>query len=91
MMGGWLLWVAERDDAVAAICITEIIDFPRQRKCLMRYLAGDMDVISEHAPRIEAYAVANGCQVLEAYTRRGMARLRPDWDQKYIILQKELT
>jgi hypothetical protein len=89
--GSWTLWIIEKEGEVVSACITEIIDFPRKRKCLLRYAAGKIEHLNEHSPKMEAYAMANGCDVLEAYTRRGMAKLKPDWEQKYIILQKDLT
>jgi hypothetical protein len=91
-MGGlWGLWLVERDGQVAALCVSEIINFPRKKKCLLRYLAGDWETIEAHIPDIEAYARAQGCHMLEGYARRGWARRMGDWEQRYVILQKELV
>lgn len=90
MSGMWQLWVVENDVEVTAVCITELINFPRQRKCLLRYLAGSMEAIKPHIPTIEHYARREGCKVLEGYARKGWAKRMPDWREKYVIMQKEL-
>ena len=90
MAGAWKLWMVENGFNVTAICITEIVNFPRQRKCLLRYLAGSMEAIEPHIPAIEDYARREGCQVLEGYARKGRARRMPDWTQRQVIMQKEL-
>ena len=90
MSGAWKLWMVENGFNVTAICITQIIEFPRQRKCLLRYLAGTMEAIEPHIPVIEDYARREGCQVLEGYARKGWARRMPDWTQKNVVMQKDL-
>ena len=88
--GTWKLWLVESEGEVTAICITEIVNFPRRRKCLLRYLAGSTGAIEPHIPAIEDYARREGCQVFNALTRKGFVRWAPDWSQKYIIMEKEL-
>ncbi len=98
LLGGWTLWLVEslreRDEQgrlkVEAICVSEIVNFPRQRKCLLRYLAGSMEAIESHIDAIEDHARREGCQVLEGYARNGWKRRMPDWRQKYVIMQKDL-
>ncbi|KKK55979.1 hypothetical protein LCGC14_3069120, partial [marine sediment metagenome] len=84
----WAYGVA--DEEPASICITEIVNFPRQRKCLLRYLAGSMEAIEPHIQAIENYARREGCKVLEGYARKGWARRMPDWTECHVIMQKEL-
>ena len=90
MAGAWKLWMVENGFNVTAICITEIVNFPRQRKCLLRYLAGSMEAIEPHIPAVEDYARREGCQVFEGYARRGFVRRMPDWTERQVIMQKEL-
>lgn len=90
LAGQWGLYAVEREAMATAICITQIVDFPRQRKFLVRYVAGDGDSMIEALPALEHVARAAGCQVIEAYGRKGWARKLPDWSGKYVILQKEL-
>jgi hypothetical protein len=90
MAGAWKLWMVGDGFNVMAICITEIVNFPRKRKCLLRYLSGTMEAIEPHIPAIEDYARREGCQVLEGYARRGFVRRMPDWTERQVIMQKEL-
>ena len=91
-MGGmWQLWLVERGGEVAALCVSEIVNFPRKKKCLLRYLAGDWAAIEAHIPDIECWAREQGCDVLEGYARKGWVRKMPDWTECYVIMQKELT
>ena len=88
--GAWKLWIVEQKGMVQAICITEIANFPRQRKCMLRYLAGSMEAIEPHIPAVEDYARREGCKILEGYARKGWARRMPDWTQKNVVMQKDL-
>ncbi len=88
--GAWKLWLVENDSGITAICITEIANFPQQRKCLLRYLAGTMEAIEPHISAVEDYARREGCKVFEGYARRGFVRRMPDWTQKYVVMRKEL-
>ncbi len=91
--GAWKLWLVEQDGpcgTVTAFCITEIVDFPRQRKCILRYLAGSMEAIEPHILAIEDYARREGCKILEGWARKGWARRMPDWTERQVVLQKEL-
>ena len=90
MSGMWQLWIVEYEDEVMSIAITELINFPRQRKCLIRYIAGALDIVRLHVHEIEDYARRENCKVLEGYARRGWVRAMPDWTEKYVIMQKEL-
>lgn len=90
MRGLWQLWIVERDGEVVALCVSEILNFPRLKKCLLRYLVGDWAVIEAHIPDIERWAREQGCHMLEGYARKGWARRMSGWTQRYVILQKEL-
>lgn len=88
--GASQLWLVENDSEVTAICITQIANLPRKRKCFLRYLAGSMEAIKPHISAIEDYARREGCKTLECYARKGWARRMPDWTQLYVVMQKEL-
>ncbi len=87
LLGGlWQLW--SYGDEPTSICITEIIQFPRKRKCLIRYVAG---VLAEFdMGLIEGYARGRDCTTLEVYGRKGWLRRLPDWTERYSIIQKDL-
>ncbi len=91
MSGRWQLWLVERDGEPVALCVSEIANFPRKRKCLLRYLVGDWEAIEAHILNIEGWAREQGCHMLEGYARRGFTRRMPDWTERYVIIQKELA
>ena len=90
MRGDWQLWLAEEDGGVEAIGVTELVNFPRQRKCVIRYLAGTLDAILPHLPALRAWAKEQGCALLEGYGREGWEKVMPGWTKRYVVLQEEL-
>ena len=92
LVGQWRLWAyGAPDEEPASICITEICNFPRQRKCLVRYIAGEWIHFGEYLNLMETYARGEGCNCIEAYMRKGLVRmLPPDWATRHVIMVKEL-
>ena len=92
MSGAWLLWIvrAFATNVPVAIGITELVAFPRQQKLLIRYVAGDMAAIEKYIPVLEAWGRAKECSVIEAYARRGWAKVLDGYSERYVIIQKEL-
>ena len=92
LAGQWRLWAyGAPDEEPASICITEIVNFPRQRKCLVRYIAGEWEHFEMNLNRMETYARGEGCNLIEAYMRKGLGRrLPPDWTTRHVIMVKEL-
>ncbi|MHA1555084.1 MAG: hypothetical protein ACTSU0_11835 [Alphaproteobacteria bacterium] len=88
LAGQWMLFAV--GDPVTSICVTEVVDFPRQRKYLTRYAVGDGEAFYGSFDLLEKIARQRGCDVIEMYARPGWIRKLPDWSQKYVILQKEL-
>ena len=88
--GAWDLWVIEKEDEVVSVCVTEIIDFPRRRKCFLRFAAGKLEALNQHENEMTRFAIQHGCSSLQTFTRKGMARAKPEWKQTYIVLEKEL-
>lgn len=87
--GAWSLWLFERDGEVVGAGVTEISDFPRMRKCLIRHMAGDAEILETHEATLVAYAAANRCDILEAYARKGLAK-RLGWIERAVVIQKEI-
>lgn len=85
------LWLAG-EGGLEAVCVTEILDYPRQRRCNLflcagrarrRWLAG--------LAAIEGWARAEGCAAMELQGRRGWQRLLPDYRPTHVLLRKDLT
>lgn len=73
--------------------VTEFTHYPRLKACNLWLLGGDLGELMRLRPRIEAWALGQGCtRILGGGPRRGWARLlaphgyRPRW----IIYGKEL-
>lgn len=92
LAGQWRLWACGSVGAQPmSICITEIVAFPRQKKCLVRYIAGEWEHFEANLAHMEAYARGQGCKIIEAYMRKGLTRmLPPDWAARSVIMCKEL-
>ena len=92
LAGHWRLWAyGVADEEPVSICITEIVNFPRQRKCLVRYISGEWIHFGKYLNLMEAYARGEGCNHIEAYMRKGLGRmLPPDWKVRHVIMVKEL-
>jgi len=74
--------------------VTEFYDYPRLKACNLWLLGGDLEELLAIRPKIEAWAMAQGCvRILGGGPRRAWARIlaplgyRPAW----IIYYKDLN
>ena len=75
---------------IKGVVVTELVNYPRLRACLLVLCAGtDIQGWIHHIETLERWASAQGCEVIEAYGRRGWARLLKGWEQR-TMLMKEL-
>ena len=98
--GNCRLWAFISDAKVVGHMITQIIRYPRKsfvRVLTMECKGGEngmkgMDLWGKFVPVIEEYAENNGCDHLEAYTRRGMVRAleKQGWYNQYNIVTKSI-
>ncbi|HLB80612.1 MAG TPA: hypothetical protein VJJ77_08910 [Dongiaceae bacterium] len=94
--GDMQLWVslAEIDDgasAVEAACITEIVSYPREKRCGIVFCAGKERKNWLHQlAGIETWAKALGCTAMELQGRPGWERILPDWRKTHVILRKRI-
>ena len=94
------LWVFMSEARVAGHMITEIIRYPRKsfvRVLTMACKGGEngmlgMDLWHKFVYIVEEYAAENGCEHLEAYTRKGMVRSleKHGWENKFNIVTKSV-
>ena len=89
--GVWQLWVIGGEGEIKAIGISEVVTFPRQKKCLIRYLAGDLEAALPHWPAFESWAREQGCHVFEIYGRKGWVRKLHGWREVSAILQRTIS
>jgi len=98
--GNCRLWAFVEGANVVGHMITQIIRYPRKSfvRVLTMYCEGGekgmkgMDLWGKFVPAVEEYGHREGCDHLEAYTRRGMARaLAPQgWEHEYSIVTKQI-
>lgn len=86
------LWVAvERRHAgtIACVCVTEIVDYPRERRCGLVFCAGRQpELWLGCLTRIESWARMQGCAALELQGRPGWERLLDGWTKTHVVLRK---
>lgn len=74
--------------------ITEIIQYDEERVCVVRLMGGEKfdQWKAELVSRLEIFAKAQGCNVLEAACRLGLEKkLKPlGWRRWHVVLRKEL-
>ena len=91
-LGRMQLWVVDNWEAVA---VTEIVNFPQKKTCIVFLLSGDgmKDWFADLMATLEAYAEEKGCDDVEAHGRRGWERYgRPyGYRHAYSILRKKLN
>lgn len=88
------LWIAAddpSDGAVEAACITEIIAYPREKRCGLVFCAGRAPACwLHHLDVIEAWARDQGCAALELQGRPGWERLLDGWEKTHVLLRKRI-
>ena len=88
--GAQQLWID--GDPMRAICVTEIIRYPQQRRCNIFLLAGqDLDAWIWQLSILEAWAREKGCKAMELHGRPGWERILPGYDRTAVVLRKELA
>ena len=94
--GDMQLWISltEIDDRASAIevaCVTEIVSYPREKRCGIVFCAGTERKNWLHQlAGIEAWAKAQGCTAFELQGRPGWERALPEWRKTHVILRKRI-
>ncbi len=89
------LWVLYNyDESVIVMAgVTELVTYPRAKICRAVVLGGDsLSDWIEHIKGIEAWAKSKGCDKVEAYGRRGLAKKMEaiGYSNKYVVIRKDL-
>ena len=94
LTGAQELWVGFQDTDIFTALITEIIQYPRSKTLRIITFATttghDMDIWYDGImDQLEEFGRANGCDGIEAWCRKGLAR-KLDWDHTYAVVFKTI-
>lgn len=87
------LWVAKQDDAIAAVCVTQVSEYPKGNTCGIWICTGTgRTEWQHHIKTIEAWAKSNGCVAMRSEARLGWQRvLKPmGYEATHVTLEKVL-
>lgn len=86
------LWLCWRGTEPRAVLVTEIVHYPRSRRCNLFLCAGDgaVDWLSS-LPLIEEWARHQGCDAIDCQGRSGWERVLPGYRKTHVCLKKELN
>ncbi len=91
LAGRSLLWLAWNGRTIEAAAATILIHSEAGRVCIITVCGGrDMRRWLPLIGRIEAYAGNEGCRCVRIYGRKGWLRVLDGYDEKHIIMDKEL-
>lgn len=86
------LWCVAIDGACRAAIVTELVNRPRQRVCVVLFVAGAelRRWLPAAMTTIGGWARANGCVALETFGRKGLARALPGWSEVMTVMRSKL-
>lgn len=86
------LWAAVKDQQIHAVCLTEIVNFPRLKICRLVLAAGSemRHWMKPGVATIKAWAKANGCEEIRGGGRMGWSRAL-GWKPIYTVCGERLT
>lgn len=88
------LWLISKEKRIFGAVTTEIVVYPHRKHCRVITLAGSnfVDWVTLVDTTLDAWALAQGCDAMEAYVRKGLVpRLAPlGYKHGHSVLLKEL-
>lgn len=90
--GRFQLWLGYIEGKLDAVLVTEIVEYPQYRSCILRLVAGNiMDHWLPHLGRsIKDWARAHGCRDMKIEGRPGWKRVLKGWRETHTVLRLEL-
>lgn len=93
--GAAQLWLIGKDGAVAAICIAEMVQYPRRRVALVDLIAGDGldDWLEQLDETVGAWGRAHGAVAIQTGGRPGWSRVTKSIGYRTIgiVIEKDLA
>jgi hypothetical protein len=91
LSGRTLLWIAWSGDAIEAAAATVLINSETGKVCIITACGGrGLERWLPLIGGIETYARNEGCARVRVYGRRGWQRVLAGFEQKHVIIDKEL-
>lgn len=85
------LWVAAEGGEALSVAVTEIVNYPRKRVCVVMFCGGrEFKRWLHHIEEIERWAKGAGCDMVEICGRRGWRRVLPRYNSKLEVLAREI-
>jgi len=85
------LWIAEDDNGIFAMMMTEFVQYPRKKVMRIVSIGGsEMNRWMKYFPALEAAALSVGCTGFEIFGRKGWLRVLKDWKCSYHVLTKDI-
>jgi hypothetical protein len=75
-----------------ALILTEIAVTPRKKYLNMFVACGEINSIMSLQPKVEAFAIDQGCEYMVSLSRKGFRSVLPQhgWREKYVVFQHDL-
>jgi hypothetical protein len=92
LQGQFTLWGSVNGDKLEAVCVAQILNFPRARVLGLPFIGGrNMVHWLRFEKEITEWAKSQGCTQIEGYDARGGAWTRvTDWKEHYLAIGKEI-
>lgn len=91
LQGKMQLWMTQKNDAVQAVAITQVIDYPQFKVCHFMAVQGEgMKEWTHLLEEIEIWARQNNCHKMLIAGRAGWERVLKDYSKIQIVLEKTL-
>lgn len=85
------LWLALDGEDIAALAVTEIVNFPQRRVCRVLIVTGeDHERWIGYSDALAHWAKEQGCKAIEALARPGWKRIMQDFGWRMTHVQMDL-
>tara|TARA_B100000902_G_scaffold392213_1_gene444266 strand:+ start:325 stop:750 length:426 start_codon:yes stop_codon:yes gene_type:complete len=89
-----LLWVGIKNDNIFCAGTTEVVNYPQKKILRIITFASktghDYELWKDFADTLEDFGSKIGCNALEAWTRKGLAR-KLKWDNQYSVITRNFN
>lgn len=84
-----VLWVSIRNKKIEALAVTEVVQHPRKKMCVVRIMTGEDYANWVHLEEgIANWAKSIGCHGMEAIARKGWSKVFKHYDFTHIFLER---